>query len=59
MARQAGVAPTAENWIVFRGLIFIKVFHQVLGHVSDKCYKEIEPNGWTRQILSFPCGIFI
>lgn len=26
MARQAGVAPTAENWIVFRGLIFIKVF---------------------------------
>ena len=26
MAKQAGVAPMAEDWMVFRGLIFIQVF---------------------------------
>ena len=58
MAKQAGVAPMAEDWMVFRGLIFIKVFIKCWV-MCQTCYKEIEPNDWTRQILSFPSGVFI
>ena len=57
MARQAGVAPTAENSIVFRGVIFIKVFTKCCVMCQTNVTRKL--NQMVGQDTIFPCGVFI